>query len=291
MSHLNLHHLRYFLAIAQEGSLSGASKKLLIGQPALSAQLKQLEEWLGKQLFERVGKRLVLTQTGEYVLKYAKAIKSLEEELILNMAHTDQVLKKEFSLGALESVPKSTLAEAIAVINKVTPVRLKVIEGTGDELFELLSHGKIDFFIGNFKPRIEDREMYFVSLGKEDVSIWGSDQYLPLRKGFPKSLEGKPFILPGYQNPMRNDFERFMLQSGLGFQVAVEAQDKALHKELAVAGTGLILLGEESAKAWVKAGHLHRIGPTKDLKEEYWLGMVKKTIDNSYIKSIMSAFK
>jgi hypothetical protein len=82
-----------------------------------------------------------------------------------------------------------------------------------------------------------------------------------------------------------------MLQSGLSFQVAVEAQDTALHKELAVASTGLILLGEESAKAWVKAGHLHRIGTTKDIKEEYWLGMVKKTIDNSYIKSIMSAFK
>ncbi len=77
---MNLHHLKYFLVIAEEGSLSAASKKLLVGQPALSAQLKQFESWLGIKLFERIGKKLVITQSGEYVLKYAKAIKNLEDE-------------------------------------------------------------------------------------------------------------------------------------------------------------------------------------------------------------------
>jgi len=290
MSHLNLHHLRYFLVIAEEGSISAASKKLLVGQPALSAQLKQFEQWLGKQLFERVGKKFVLTQTGEYVLNYAKAIKSLEEELMLNMAHTNEVLKREYVLGALESVPKSMLSSAISIMQKVSSVRLKVIEGTSDELFKLMVQGKIDFFIGNFKPRIEEREMFYVSLGKENVSVWGAQSEMKLKKDFPKSLEGKSFVLPGYQNPLRNEFEKFMLQKGLGFEVSVEAQDTALHKELAVMGVGLILLGDQSAKLWAKSGQLFKIGAIKDLQEEYWLGMVKKTIDNGYIKSILSAF-
>jgi LysR family transcriptional activator of nhaA len=277
--------------IAQEGSLSAASKKLYIGQPALSSQLKQFEDWLQAKLFDRVGKRLILTQTGEYVLKYAKEIKNLEEELILNMAHKDDILKREYVLGALESVPKSAIAHAILIINKVRPLRLKVVEGTGEELSHLLANGKIDFFIGNFRPRLVGKEMFYASLGKEDVSIWGAKSFAALKKGFPQSLEGQSFILPSYQNPIRNDFEKFMLQSGVSFHVSVEAQDTALLKELAGNGSGLTLLGEESAKSWVKAGKLIKIGSTKDIKEEYWLGILKRTIENEYTKSILSAFQ
>ena len=290
MAGMNLHHLRYFLTIAEEGSISAASKKLRVGQPALSAQLKQFEEWLGIKLFQRVGKRLIISQSGEYVFKYAKAIKGLEDELILNLGHADQLTKKEFAIGVLESVPKSILAHTIATINHVRPVRLKVLEGKADELFQLLVNGKIDFFIGNFRPRSEGKEMFYMSLGKENVSVYGAKQFSELKKGFPKSLEDKSFILPGFQNPVRHDFEKFMLQTGLGFNVAIEAQDTALQKELGIKGEGLIIVGDESAKSWVKSGQLHKIGSVPNLKEEYWLGMVKKAIDNDYIKSILAAF-
>ena len=290
MSWMNLHHLKYFLVIAQEGSLSAASKKLMVGQPALSSQLKQFEQWLGEELFQRVGKKLVITPMGEYVLKYAKAIKGLEDELILNLAHANEVMSREFVVGAQESVPKHVLAHTISTLKKIRPIRLKILEGTGDELFQLLINGKIDFFIGNFRPRSEGKEMIYMSIGKENVSVWGSKNHTDLKKGFPKSLEGESFILPGFQNPIRNDFERFMLQAGLTFNVSIEAQDTALQKELAIRGEGLILFGDESIKPWAKVGLIQKIGPVPSLKEEYWLGIVKKVIDNDYIKSILSAF-
>lgn len=290
MAWMNLHHLRYFLTIAEEGSISAASKKLLVGQPALSAQLKQFEEWMGVGLFQRSGKRLIITQTGEFVLKYAKAIRSLEEELMGNLSHAGELTKKEFVIGAQESVPKSILAEAISVMNKIKQVRFRIIEGTGDELFQLLMTNKIDFFVGNFRPMNETKEMLYQSLGKESVSVWGSKKFFSLKKNFPKSLDHKPFVLPGFQNQMRHDFERFMLQSGLGFEVTIEAQDTSLQKELATRGEGMIILGDESAKSLAKTGSIHKIGPLPGMKEEYWLGMVKKNIDNESIKSIMAGF-
>ena len=119
---MNLHHLRYFMTIAEEGSISSASKKLLVGQPALSAQLKQFEDWIGVELFKRTGKRLLITQPGEFVLKYAKAIHSLELELMANLSHAGELSKKEFVIGAQESVPKSILSEAIAVMKNVKSV-------------------------------------------------------------------------------------------------------------------------------------------------------------------------
>ena len=290
MHSMNLHHLRYFLTIAEEGSISAASKKLLVGQPALSAQLKHFEEWIGVQLFKRIGKGLVITQSGEFVFKYAKAIRALEEELMANLGHAGEISKKEFVIGAQESVPKSILAHAISVISGIKKVKLSIVEGTGDELFHLLVSHKIDFFIGNFRPMQETKEMLYLSLSKETVSVWGSKKFKHLKKNFPASLENKTFILPGFQNQLRHDFERYMLQSGIGFEVSIEAQDTSLQKELAIRGDGLIILGDESARFLVETGQIIKIGSIKGLTEEYWLGMVKKNIDNDYIKSIMSAF-
>jgi DNA-binding transcriptional LysR family regulator len=136
----------------------------------------------------------------------------------------------------------------------------------------------------------ESKEMLYHSLGKETVSVWGSKKYSPLKKNFPKSLDHKSFVLPGFQNQMRHDFERFMLQTGLAFEVTVEAQDTSLQKELATRGEGMIILGDESAKFLVKAGSIFKIGSISGIKEEYWLGMVKKNIDNESIKTIMASF-
>lgn len=287
---MNLHHLKYFLVIAEEGSLSAASKKLLVGQPALSAQLKSFEDYLGIELFRRTGKRLHITAVGEFVLKYARAIKNLEDELVVNLQHSDDMAKKELSLGAQESVPKTIIAHAISVIKGIRPVRLKILEGTGEELFASLQQGKIDFFIGNFKPLNQAKEMYYMHLAREDVSVWGAKKYCSLQKGFPKSMDGRPFILPGLQNPIRHDFERVMMQKGIGFDVSIEAQDTALQKELAAKGEGLLLMGEDSVRTWVNSKRLFKIGDLPEIHEQYWLGMMKRTIDNDYLKSIIQAF-
>lgn len=287
---MNLHHLKYFLTIVEEGSLSSAAKKLLVGQPALSTQLKTFEKWLGVELFKRTGKRLHITPYGEFVLKYAREIKNLEEEMLVNLQHADNMGKKELVLGAQESVPKTIIADVITKIKKIRPIRLKVFEGTGDELFSSLTQGRIDFFVGNFKPLNQGKEMFYIQLAKERVSVWASKSFSPLKKGFPHSMDGKPFILPGLQNSIRHDFEKVMMQKGIGFEVSIEAQDTALQKELAARGEGLLLMGEDSVRVWVNSGRLIKIGDFPEIHEQYWLGMVKRTIDNDYIKSIMQVF-
>ncbi len=287
---MNLHHLKYFLVIAEEGSLSAAAKKLLVGQPALSTQLKTFEQWLGVELFKRIGKRMHITPHGEFVLKYAREIKSLEDEMLVNLQHTDEMGKKELILGAQESVPKKVIVDVITKIKKIRPIRLKVFEGTGEELFNSLIQGRIDFFVGNFKPLNQGKEMFYLHLAKEEVSVWGSSSFKSLKKGFPQSMDGKPFILPGLQNPIRHDFEKVMMQKGISFEVSIEAQDTALQKELASRGEGLLLMGKDSVQAWVKSGRMIKIGDFPEIHEQYWLGMVKRTIDNDYIKSILQVF-
>lgn len=291
MKWMNLHHLKYFLVIAEEGSIAAASKLLLVGQPALSAQLKQFEDWLGTRLFDRESGRLSLNEAGHYVLRYAKAIKELEDELVMNLESGFKSQAKTITLGGQESVPKTILAEAIAKLGEGQAHEVRVMEGTGSELFELLLAGKIDVFIGNFRPLSEGKEMIYRSLAKETVSVYGPKSSAALKLKFPASLDNQNFILPGIQNPLRHDFERFMLQSGFSFKVKVEAQDTALQKELAARGEGLAILADESAKAWAKAGRLVKLGSLPEIREEYWIGMVKRSLDNKHLKSIMASLE
>lgn len=71
---INHYHLFYFKTIAEQGTVLGAAQKLHLGQPTLSAQLKQFEDTIGVQLFERKHKKLVLTEQGKVALDYAKNI-------------------------------------------------------------------------------------------------------------------------------------------------------------------------------------------------------------------------
>ena len=81
MSRLNYHHLYYFWRVATLGNLTEAARQLHVSQSALSSQIRQLEDSMETQLFERRGKRLFLTATGQRVLGYANDIFSRGEEL------------------------------------------------------------------------------------------------------------------------------------------------------------------------------------------------------------------
>ncbi len=81
MDWLNYHHLMYFWMVAKEGSVSRASEQLHLAQPTLSSQIKKLEKSLGVKLFDRVGRQMVLTETGQMVYRYAEEIFTLGREL------------------------------------------------------------------------------------------------------------------------------------------------------------------------------------------------------------------
>ena len=82
MEWLNYHHLHYFFAVARTGSISKASEELHVSPPAISAQLRSLEEHFGEKLLARSGRNLVLTEMGRVVFSYAEEIFTLGQELM-----------------------------------------------------------------------------------------------------------------------------------------------------------------------------------------------------------------
>lgn len=89
---LNYHHLRYFQAVAHEGNLTRAAQMLNLSQSALSTQIKALEARLGQDLFDRVGRQLVLTEVGRITLDHADRIFATGAELEAVLAQTTTTL-------------------------------------------------------------------------------------------------------------------------------------------------------------------------------------------------------
>src|SRR5215203_1595884 len=106
MEWLNYHHLRYFWAVAKEGSLRAAAEQLRVSQPSISAQIAQLEEFFGHPLFRRSGRGLQLTDTGRLVLEYAEDIFSTGRELLEAVRGVATTRSKVFHVGITDSMPK-----------------------------------------------------------------------------------------------------------------------------------------------------------------------------------------
>ena len=107
MDWLNYHHLLYFWTVVHEGGVSRAAEKLRLAQPTVSAQVKLLEEMIGDKLFERQGRRLVLTEVGRLVYRYADEIFGIGRELIETLKGRPAAGRPlPLTVGVANAVPK-----------------------------------------------------------------------------------------------------------------------------------------------------------------------------------------
>ena len=293
MKWLNYHHLLYFKTIATEGSLAKASKKLNLGQPALSAQLKNLENALGEKLFERKNRRLFLTEQGELALRYANQINDLGQEFLESLQNKTFSEQASIQIGALDGVPKNILLKLVQTAKRFGADKVSIFEGAGDELFRLLDTHHLDIVITNFRRSIETSKTKFKtkSLGKFPISVYGVKSFLELKKNFPNSLQQQPFILSTHHSQLRHDFDHYMQAHKIQVRIVAETQDTSLKKLLGTTGIGMIPLPEVVMKPLVDEGKLERIGRLKNMFDEYWLIEGERLIENPVAKKLMERFR
>ncbi|NBY20720.1 LysR family transcriptional regulator, partial [bacterium] len=133
--------------MAEEGSVSKAAEKLRLGQPTLSAQLKQFEDTIGVKLFDRQHKKLILTEQGQVALDYAKNIFKMGSEMF-EVLH-DRIVPQKISLqiGALDSVAKQIVVQLAKHAYKTADCLITLVEGKSDELIrELVAH-RVDILV------------------------------------------------------------------------------------------------------------------------------------------------
>jgi LysR family transcriptional activator of nhaA len=289
---INYHHLNYFRVIALEGSISKAAIKLKIGQPTLSVQLKQFEDTIGIQLFERKHKKLVLTESGVLALEYANEIFKMGGELLEVLHDRFVPTRPHVQFGSLDSVPKHVVLAVARAALKAGRCTVSLLEGNGDELVrEMLTH-KIDLVIANYIPNMKDDvKLYSRSINKSPIYIYGSKQFRHLKKGFPNSMQDAPFILPTTDSKLRRDIENFFKANQIAFDIVAETQDTALQNLMGIDGLGLIPLTHSAAQSHLDENKLFEIGKISGVYEEIFLLSSKRKIENPISSLIMKNFK
>lgn len=288
---INYHHLYYFKIIAEEGSVSKAAQKLRLGQPTLSAQLKQFEDNLGVQLFDRQHKKLALTEQGRVALDYSKNIFKMGSEMYEVLHDRLKPLKPSLHLGALDSVPKQIILQLVTQALKIAPCQITLSEGKTDELIRELSAHRMDMMVTNFLPTGTDgRELYHKSITKKNVSFYGSPKFKNLRKGFPQSISGQPMILPTYDSKLRQDLDHWSKLNQIEMNIITESQDISVKKLMAVSDLGLIPTATHTVTGQILRGELVKIGQLQGVYEELFLVTAQRKIENQIASKLRDSF-
>ena len=148
---MELRVLNYFVAVAQEGNMTRAARKLLISQPALSRQIAELEAELGVKLFSRKSRHLALTPAGQYLLEQAQEILDLTAKTKRNLTKAS-FISGDLTIAAGESLGMQRVMNVVSAIIKEHPsVKIHLLSGDYSYAERKLDNGTVDFavIIGN----------------------------------------------------------------------------------------------------------------------------------------------
>lgn len=261
---LNYHHLRLFWEVARGGGLRAAAERLQLGQPAISAQIKSLEEELGAELFDRTGRGLKLTAAGRQVMDYAGEIFGLGEELVRGLGEEGGARTLRLSLGVTQSLPKLVCWRLLRqAAHELPNLQIVCLERPVPELLGQLVSGRLDAVLadepapGSLRLKALDR----VIDRSQVVFCATRDLAGRLRRDFPGSLQGAPVLLPGLHTAWRRELDRWFTSHRLAPRVVAEFDDAALMKTAAADGRGFVPIATSVQEEAEQRYGLEAIGP------------------------------
>ncbi|MCL6262718.1 LysR family transcriptional regulator [Craterilacuibacter sp. RT1T] len=285
---LNYKHLRYFWAVAREGSVTRAAERLGMSVQTVSGQISRLEQAFGQALFNQQGRNLVLTEAGRAALSYAERIFLLGEELsdILRDDALDKTIR--LTAGISDVVPKTVSYHLLEpALQMEERVRLVCREAGFDELLTELTLHRLDVVLAD-RPALSTQSQFESHLlSRCPVNIYGTkDLCRQYRDGFPHSLAGAPLLLPTRDNILRGQVENWLETLNLRVQVVGEFEDGALLKTFGGQGFGLF-----PAPSFASAditGHfaVDIVGPVDGVFEHYWAIANRKKLQHRAVEAI-----
>lgn len=263
---LNLHHLRLFRAVAREGTLIKAARRLNLSQSALSTQIKALEAVLGHDLFERRGRGLHLTEAGRIALDHAEAIFRTAEDLSATLRETTRT-RRALRVGALATLSRNFQIRFLRPIIGRSDVEIVLRSGSQKELLRALETLAIDVMLTNLAPARDASSPWLIhELAEQPVSLIGT----PARVGatpapIAELLATEPLILPTLDTALRAGFDALASRLNVTPRIAAEADDMAMLRLLTRENVGLAVIppivvqDELSAGILVEAARLDGI--------------------------------
>lgn len=293
MEWLNYHHLHYFWTVAKEGSIARASVALNLAHPTISTQLHRLEDVLGEKLFERSGRRLVLTEMGRVAFQYADEIFSLGREFLDTLKGHQTGKPLRLVVGVAVVLPQSLVRRFLEPAFRLgQPVQIicRQDKSVAEFITELALH-RVDVVIadGPAGPGFPVRAFSHL-LGECSTTFFATAKLAQAaRRRFPRSLDGAPFLMPGAPSTVRRTLEQWFGSQGIRPRVVAEFDDSALAKDFAQQGLGIVAAPTVIESELRRQYQVRVVGRATSVRQQFFAISIERKIRNPAVVAICEA--
>jgi len=289
MKNLNFRHLLYFWQVAKVGHLTRAAGQLRVSQSALSAQIRQLEGYLGRPLFDRTGRSLVLTDFGTTVLDYADGIFGLGQELMADVRGGEGQRLQQLRVGAVATLSRNFLENLIRPMLTRPAVRLSLESGSLEELLGRLQVHNLDVVFSNRPVVAEARKPWrCVRIDRQSVCLVGPPRPRRSRFRFPADASGARFVLPGPSSDIRSQFDVWCEKHELRVDIAAEVDDMAMLRLLARDSGAITVLPEVVVQDELRDGRLQHYCAVPGVFENFYAITAVRRSPSPIVQSMIS---
>jgi LysR family transcriptional activator of nhaA len=289
MDWLNYHHLYYFWLVAREGSIARAAEQLHLAHPTISKQLHQLESSFDDKLFQRVGRKLELTEFGQVVFRYAEEIFSAGRELQDAVQGRPSKRPLRFVVGIPDVLPKLVAHRLLKPAFQLPDdVQMVCHEGRHEELLTELAVHRLDIVLSDSPVSPTSRVRAFNHLlGECGLTFFAkADLAAKYRRKFPSSLDRAPLLLPTERTAVRRDLDQWFYDQQLRPRVIGEFEDTALMKVFGQDGMGLFPAPGAIEKDVCRQYSVRVVGRIDDVRERYYAISVERRLKHPAVLAI-----
>jgi LysR family hydrogen peroxide-inducible transcriptional activator len=246
---VEIHQLRYFVAVAEEGSFSHAAEREHVSQPSLSQQIQKLEAELNQPLFDRLPRTVTLTEAGRCLLEYARQILTGIADARRSVAALEHEVAGRLSVGAIPSIALYVLPRLIGSFQTAHPkVRFELFEDTTDKLAQRLEEGTLDVVLasmGDHTPTLAHH-----SLGKEALLMLLPENHrLAKRKTIKwRDLASEKFLLLHEKHSLSVHVRQLLAANHLNPEIALQGAQLVTIASMVAAGLGVTVIPQMMAE-------------------------------------------
>jgi DNA-binding transcriptional LysR family regulator len=265
--------LASFLEVAKLSSFSRAAEKIYRTQPAISAQVRLLEQECGEKLFDRSGKKVMLTPAGEILRRYAEKILGLQKEALQAIAELNQTPRGKLYIGANEATCLYVLPKTFAHFKQLYPlVQISIYRNFSHKIIQKVQEGAVDLGIVTLPQSSTNMEVIPVFRDEVQAVVPKNHPLAKNRIVTIAELAQFPMILPKTGHT-RVVIDRLLRDHRDKLQISMELASVETQKKFVGAGLGISLLSRSYAQAEVAAGLL-RLIPLAGQKLYRELGLI-----------------
>ena len=289
MDWLNFHHVLYFRAVAREGGVANAARRLRVTPPTVSEQVRLLEQQLGEKLFSRTGRGLVLTEAGQRVLRHADEIHDLGEELKASVRSPDGPGAGRLTVGLSMVVPKLVAHRLLQpALEADPPPEIVCVEDKTENLLAGLATYSLDLVLSDAPRGAEVAVRAFNHfLGECGVSFFAAAELAArYRPGFPGSLDDAPMLLPSAGAALRISLDHWFQDLGIRPRAAGVFDDSALMKVFGASGSGVFPAPTAIEREVMRQYGVQLIGRADNVLERFYAISVERRLRHPAVVAI-----